>query len=329
MKKYFKLMSLFLGLMVCATSFVACGDDGDDTPSTNTPQKQTLVGHWKGYIPATDSEDMAGRYAHYLYYYFGQDNKFIAMTSFFDPSIGKEKADNYIQKEINNGKTTTSFDFGGEIIYFEGTYKAENGTIKFNVQRNATYNSYDHKWYGGSRGSGSKDELEINYQLGDNSLTLSSNNEMITHFAYHHTLVGKLEKVASTQYPDVPEPNPIIGSWQLDNTGDSLTVVRNFDEYDGCSLVETKLENGEGYSGNGRFIIWDKIETADNGRFVLEDGKAIITYTYRSIHYYKDGRSIEAVMENYQEGERPTVTLVYSINGNKMNIDGKTWTKRE
>ena len=35
MKNYFKLMSLFLGMALCTTAFVACGSDDDDTPATS------------------------------------------------------------------------------------------------------------------------------------------------------------------------------------------------------------------------------------------------------------------------------------------------------
>jgi len=53
MKKYFKLMSLFLGMMVCATGFVACGDDDEDTTtakdssSTGKVTTADLKGTWK------------------------------------------------------------------------------------------------------------------------------------------------------------------------------------------------------------------------------------------------------------------------------------------
>ena len=45
MKKYFKLMSLFLGLMICTPAFVACGDDDDDdTPAAETPAIRDSAG---------------------------------------------------------------------------------------------------------------------------------------------------------------------------------------------------------------------------------------------------------------------------------------------
>ena len=59
MKKYFKLMSLFLGLMICTPAFVACGDDDDDdapAPAAETPQQVVpeteITGGWKINISA-------------------------------------------------------------------------------------------------------------------------------------------------------------------------------------------------------------------------------------------------------------------------------------
>jgi len=54
MKNYFKLMSLFLGLLMGCFAFVACGDDDDDengtpnTPALTSITEQDLYGGWYG-----------------------------------------------------------------------------------------------------------------------------------------------------------------------------------------------------------------------------------------------------------------------------------------
>lgn len=54
MKKYFKLMSLFMGLMICTPAFVACGDDDDDSPSNNQNNQNNQEQKKDQDPPATD-----------------------------------------------------------------------------------------------------------------------------------------------------------------------------------------------------------------------------------------------------------------------------------
>lgn len=201
--------SLLVGLVFGTMAFVACGgDDDDDSIPTPPATEKTLVGYWKGYIPGNNPEDMALRYAHYLYYYFGSDNKYWLITSFFMPEISKEEADRYIQSALDNGKTTTNLDFNGEIVYFAGTYKTEGNQILLSAKETATYDSFYHKWQKTVNRSSQEDwaSMKISYSLGEGSLTLSSDNPNITHFAYHHTLVGTLDRIQSVTTPDIPDP---------------------------------------------------------------------------------------------------------------------------
>jgi hypothetical protein len=88
MKKYFKLMSLFLGLMICTPAFVACGDDDDDdTPAAETPATPagptSVVGKWVGEWAANPNSDdeLMWRYAHKLFYTIKADNTFEIVES--------------------------------------------------------------------------------------------------------------------------------------------------------------------------------------------------------------------------------------------------------
>ena len=50
MKNYFKLMSLFLGMALCTTAFVACGSDDDDNTSnggTSGGSVSNVIGTWE------------------------------------------------------------------------------------------------------------------------------------------------------------------------------------------------------------------------------------------------------------------------------------------
>ena len=67
MKKYFYLMSLMVGLLVCSTGFMACGDDDDDKGSTTpggggsgtttaTVDAEKLIGLWYGIDENSESK---------------------------------------------------------------------------------------------------------------------------------------------------------------------------------------------------------------------------------------------------------------------------------
>ena len=91
MKKYFKLLSLFLGLLVCTPAFVACGgDDDDDSPSSNnnsgqsdqpTPPETDIVGTWninlKTEVNASQSGKVTFTYDETMS--FNADNSFSAI----------------------------------------------------------------------------------------------------------------------------------------------------------------------------------------------------------------------------------------------------------
>lgn len=72
--KYFKFMSLFLGMMVATTAFVACGDDDDkpnNTPSGNQggnsddptpPPVNDIKGTWRVEVYVSDEQKAQGNY---------------------------------------------------------------------------------------------------------------------------------------------------------------------------------------------------------------------------------------------------------------------------
>ena len=322
MKKY-KFIAFLTALLLASVAFVSCGDD-DNSDNNVPPADNSLVGYWKGFIKASNDDDMALRYNHYTYYYFGKDNRFWMVTSFF-PNLTQEQADKFIQNALDNGKTTTGVDFNGEIIYLAGTYTDNGKQFTLNIKEYSSYDSYYHVWSKSSRGN--TDALSpIDYVIADGKLTLSSKDKNITNYGYHHTLVGTLDRIQSIKTPEIPEPDPLLGTWVKDNESDSITTSRYFSEYGTCDLIVEKMESGKRNVG-GRTVDYDTVEDKLTGNFTIENGTIFIKYTFRSIHYYSNGASKDAETENYTDDKCPTDTLSYSINGNKMTIGNESWTK--
>ena len=57
MKKIFYFMSLFLGLLVCSSAFVACGDDDDSSSDSGKYAGNRIVGTWQWGDPEMSSEE--------------------------------------------------------------------------------------------------------------------------------------------------------------------------------------------------------------------------------------------------------------------------------
>jgi hypothetical protein len=112
MKNCFKLMSLFLGMLLCATAFVACGDDDDDNGK-------------KGGVPDADEitvNDLIGTWT-----VNSSDNSYVAIFT----------KDNVTLKE--NGE-----------VQFSGNYSIANGVLTIPGQNGMKFQSVPGLLYGKS-----------------------------------------------------------------------------------------------------------------------------------------------------------------------------------
>lgn len=120
--------------------------------------------------------------------------------------------------------------------------------------------------------------------------------------SYHHTLVGTLERAQNVVSPNIPDPDPIIGTWIQDNTPDTVVISRYFSDYGTTQYIVDKKETGSRQNYSGRIVNYDRVESSTNGNYEIADGKLIITYRIRNIHYYNGKTQVDNESEDYGYG---------------------------
>ena len=326
-----------LGMIMSATAFVACGDDDEDVrpaggqPGGNTPAAETsVVGYWKGLLPASDPEDMCYMYGHCLYYCFAADSTFKMMTSFINPDVALQTADNFIASAVS-GTVGSQADAQNEpineLLYFSGTYSVHNDKLVLSITESAMYERNLKKWIKEGSSAGNPWVIETTYKLASGTLTLEAVDENQVHPGYHNTLVGKMDKTQTMQYPVIPDPDPIVGLWTLENPEEGRSSTFEFSVYGSCTFTETIPESGS-IMYAGRSFNYTQVRTSQSGSFTINDDSSV-TVNYASItteYLNANGQRVGETSRVFYE-EPNTETYPYSISGDKMTLAGNVWTK--
>lgn len=247
MNKHFKLLSLFFGLMVATTGFVACGGDdddddppapqpqeqkgGDETPDDPTPPANSLVGTWKIY-----QEQVVG-------------NGIERETAILDLSI--------------TFKEDGSFEDIGNWSKFEGTWtKLGENQVVVNLT-SESYRSGDN-WQPNPQFQSHADTLDYFFKDNGNALFCES-PALYGIFAY--TRDGKLSFSGYSTYAG----NAVLGVWEGEDYAYDGTPITLLYEFRDNGTFYMTMDNHQGWSEGmaGYYLL-------ENGRMML------ITYYFAS-----------------------------------------------
>lgn len=335
---------LFASFFVAAFTLTACGDDDDEdttppvTPVEEPTMETSVVGYWKGFIAASNPDDLAMRYSHYLYYYFGKDKKFWLLTSFFSPEITQERADEIVNQVLSHPESLSSQGFDGDIVYLAGSYELNGNKVlmSLNGSECAHYDFWERRWYKGLDGPASN--FTLTYQFGVGTLTLGHEENYFVHVSPHHTLEGKLTRVQSLKTPEIPDEVEISeealkGTWDGEVEHDFAQgyYQRWRIAFDGNSYTSWHTHQTAGATGDdvqGLKTVGNKEQGTweyKDGTLVLTPSKQWASYVITSMSptkYTYYNYNIET-MESDQWYETPDYVLQQGIERDLQ--DGTDW----
>lgn len=318
--------------MTMSMTLVACGDDDDETTSGGgggvPADDTTIVGCWKGYMPAEEEGDLVTRYQHQLIYSFDNNGKFKMLTAYYTPDTPNSRVEAAINSATSFDDVVKNANFEGElnVVYFEGDYSLKGDTVVLSIKEYSEY-GWDQVWYRQYMSSRPMAEVGYAFKLANGKLTLSAQGWEGT-FNNHHTLVGELSRVSTVKvFPEIPDPAPIAGAWTKDSDSNSTIT---FDLTSSVNYSQRAVISGQ--SPRGRYYQSTMVSKVGGYTYDATNKKVSITFTYITTGYYGDPEGINRVdveMENIEEADQVTDILDVTVSGNKMTLDGETWTKVE
>lgn len=303
MNKHFKLLSLFFGLMVATTGFVACGGDDDDDPPAPQPQEQkggdetpktdsipnppanAFIGKWSNrkIVSEVETDNHGKVYAVVTNVYeFKSDMTFVF--------LGYDQT--FYEKEGLSGETRRRQT---------GTYSFADDILTIDCQKNEVYNWIEETWF--SQGEAWTVQYRTIVTSDSIILTPVNGREGVTY------VKGELGEFIVPINPGGITTDDLVGVWNISSmdggatytfTKDKLTIasgdqeeyVMSYTLKDDVITYTTTDDVGTvkiDLLYDKSVLVWKVLQKNDNGDY------------YEFSHLmYKDGATINASVNDIQ-----------------------------
>ena len=323
MKKYFYLMSLMVGLLVCSFSFMACGDDDDDKGST------TPGGGGSGTTTATvDAEKLIGLW-------YGIDENSESRINVF--SI------NFMAKGVgvySEFKAKAKNNWEPEAEAAQMTWQLDNNTVKFIVtipEKGTQERKADILKL-------TDNEVTIKRYLeeGTDEMTLKrAQNEQEVAMVLAQLIEGKI-----VHNSDAVTDEDLVGTWTVNSTNNSYVVI--------FTDNEVIFEENDSVTFRGEYSLNDGVVTIPMGEgaefrsvpgLLYDKSVMVVKEVYKndrgeeemlSFVLFKQGKTVTATSDDIQGfwcwysefGEEKIIRTAIKIDGDRFELIITPWGER-